>query len=262
MHEVSAASLTAVPCHTSRNSSSLETIPASAISEPAHRTDSDFGVIRDLRLPPEPLGAVKSIGAKTGHPTPARRMAGLSAFAMVLGRSHENPRTFQRLLRPPASRRVPDYSGCVNRNAPPKTRKEGPMLTRRIVGTMAVVMLLGAVNANADVISDWNSITMALVEQPEPVCASTFCGDHAAGRFRSGQRHQGRLQADLGTVKASGRASAEAAAVAAAYRVLATVFSPPTWQPWTQPGRPPLGSIADGAAKDEGSPSVKPPPTR
>ena len=111
-------------------------------------------------------------------------------------------------------------------------------------------MLLGAVNANADVISDWNSITMALVGQPEPVCASTFCGDHAAGRFEAVNAIKGDYKPYLGTVKASGRASAEAAAVAAAYRVLAT-FS-------RQPGNldaaraTSLGSIADGAAKDAG----------
>jgi hypothetical protein len=125
------------------------------------------------------------------------------------------------------------------------------MMTRTIVGTIAGVLLLGAVSANADVISDWNTVMLTVMSSQNPLAQSRFGAITQLAVFEAVNAVTGDYTPYLGTVKAAPGASADAAAVAAAYRVLATYF--PATLPMLDAARATsLGSIPNGSAKDAG----------
>ncbi len=125
------------------------------------------------------------------------------------------------------------------------------MMTRTIVGTIAGVLLLGGVSANADVITDWNTVMLTAMSSQNPLAQSRFGAITQLAVFEAVNAITGDYKPYLGTVKAAPGASAEAAAIAAAYRVLATYF--PASLPALDAARATsLGSIPNGSGKDAG----------
>jgi hypothetical protein len=116
---------------------------------------------------------------------------------------------------------------------------------------MVAVLLVGAANANADVVSDWNAIMLTTMSSQNPFAQARYGAITQLAVFEAVNAITGDYKPYLGTIKASPRASAEAAAVAAAYRVLATYF--PASLPTLDAARASsLGSIPNGWPKDAG----------
>ena len=96
-------------------------------------------------------------------------------------------------------------------------------LRRSTVGVVAVLLMSGAM-AKADVVLDWNAITLNTIGSQNPFAQARFAAITQAAVFEAVNAITGDYDPYLGTITAPPGASAEAAAVAAAHGVLRNYF--------------------------------------
>lgn len=118
------------------------------------------------------------------------------------------------------------------------------------VGVVAVLSMSSAM-ARADVVLDWNAITVNTISGQNPFAQARFAAITQAAVFEAVNAITGDYEPYLGTITAPPGASAEAAAVAAAHAVLRNYF--PDGAATLDAARASsLAAIADGQAKDDG----------
>jgi hypothetical protein len=126
---------------------------------------------------------------------------------------------------------------------------------KRILGVcmLTAALLFGSVLARADVVLDWNviSVNTAIANGQNPFAQARFAAIAQLAVFEAVNSITGDYRPYLGTIVAPPGASAEAAAIQAAYRVLSTYF-PASASTLDAERANSLASIPDGQAKNDG----------
>src|SRR5688572_10230770 len=97
-------------------------------------------------------------------------------------------------------------------------------MSRHVIGLATAVLLLGPVNATADVVLDWNRIMLATIAGQNPFAQARFAAITQLAVFEAVNACLHRYEPYLGTLDAPPGTSPEAAAVAAAHGVLKRYF--------------------------------------
>ena len=112
-------------------------------------------------------------------------------------------------------------------------------------------LLAAPLGARADVVLDWNAITLATIQNQNPFAQARFAAIAQLAVFEAVNAITGEFEPYVGTVAAPWGASPEAAAVAAAHRVLVTYF-PEQAESLNAARAASLATIPGGQAKDDG----------
>jgi hypothetical protein len=124
--------------------------------------------------------------------------------------------------------------------------------TLRIITLGVVVVLwISSTTAKADVVLDWNSITLNTIGAQNPFAQARFAAITHTAVFEAVNAITGEYEPYLGTITAPPGASAEAAAVAAAHRVLSNYF-PLSAATLDAARATSLAAIPNGQAKNDG----------
>lgn len=113
------------------------------------------------------------------------------------------------------------------------------------------VLLLAPATAAADVVLEWNAITLSTVRSQNPFAQARFAAIAQLAVFEAVNAVTREYEPYLGTVAAPAGASAEAAAVAAAHRVLISYF-PGSAATLDAARATSLAAIPEGQAKADG----------
>jgi hypothetical protein len=125
-------------------------------------------------------------------------------------------------------------------------------LRKQIVNAMAAAyILLAALSANADAVSDWNTNMVNTVAAENPFAQARFAAITQLAVFEAVNACTAQYRPYLGTINAPAGASAEAAAVTAAHGVLKFYFPGATVSLDAAQARS-LAQIPNGQAKDDG----------
>jgi hypothetical protein len=124
--------------------------------------------------------------------------------------------------------------------------------TLRII-TIGVVVFLWMISATAkaDVVLDWNAITLNAIGAQNPFAQARFAAIIHTAVFEAVNAITGEYEPYFGTITAPAEASADAAAIAAAHRVLSNYF-PLSAASLDAARAASLAAIPDGQAKDDG----------
>jgi hypothetical protein len=124
-------------------------------------------------------------------------------------------------------------------------------MSRYVIGLATAMLLLGPVNARADVVLDWNRIMLATIAGQNPFAQARFAAITQLAVFEAVNACLRRYEPYLGTLNPPPGTSPEAAAVAAAHGVLKTYF-PAAAASLDAARAQSLAAIPDGQAKHEG----------
>ena len=122
---------------------------------------------------------------------------------------------------------------------------------RLCISILATSILLGAVAAHGDAVTDWNAIMEATVAPANAFAQARSAAIVQLSVFEAVNAIEGDYEPYLGTIAARHRASPDAAAIVAAHRTLVTLF-PGSADTLDTLQAHSLSAIPDGAAKNNG----------